>query len=209
MCGFGTRHDNYRIIALYCEIFMKELSAYHHSEQGLLLRPSTEDILAFADILHGIPYRYDMGPRSIADRIGLSSGEPITLDRIKESGVPIEGFNCQTLGHLFLNQFGAYVPSTLMSSELYVNTDGLFEPIDDEKNFLPLDIALRGRFDADPKTYHWTIATGSTNDIGDPLFVHYNMIDRTVSTWSEGEFTFVRRYPALVAVRRHKAFACS
>lgn len=200
--------DDYRIIALYGEKdSMNELMRCLHIEQGVLLRPQTEDVLAFADIFHGIPYQYEMGPTNIAERIGLAPSEPITLAKIKQSGVPIDGFNCQALGHLFLNQFGAHVPSTLMSSELYINAEGLFKPIDEEESFLPLDIVLRGRREADPKTYHWTIATGSTNDVGEPLFVHFNVVDNTVNIWSEGEFATTRRYPALLAVRRHKAFA--
>lgn len=134
--------------------------------------------------LAGAPYRLKNGP----DKLGM-------IDPSKD------GVNCQFLAHLALRLTrGVSLSPLLLSREIFLDTL-MFVDIN------PADAAVGDIFifgkpnEPDYRCLHLTVCADK-DKTGEPLLIHANGLDNSVSLWPLASFYNHRRYQKLFAIKR-------
>lgn len=134
--------------------------------------------------LAGAPYRLKNGP----DKLGI-------IDPLED------GVNCQFLAHLALRLIrGVTLSPRLLSREIFLATV-MFADIN------PADAAVGDIFifgkpnELDYRCLHLTVCADK-DKTGEPLLIHANGVDNSVSLWPLSAFFNYPRYKKLFAVKR-------
>lgn len=134
----------------------------------------------------------------VQEYIGISYNLTNGPDRINGQ-IPQEGLNCQALIHvLYRTRLGIYIPQEMLSREIYEDL-WRFRRVAGDEESQEGDIFIFGRpVELDFRKLHLAYHTGVSN-----LLLHANSVDRRVSVWPLGKFSFYPRYKRLYAIKRH------
>jgi hypothetical protein len=141
-------------------------------------------------LLAGIPYEYEHGPL------------------IEQADAVEEGANCQLVFHIVMEELGYAFPKWMRSSELYEDTEFLFEVDPGEEGWKIGDVLFSYDTQAvfDPRLLHLSVCIAV--ETGTPQFIHAvkfkDAARDAVVVWTLDDFSSSKKHQQIVGVKRLK-----